>query len=244
MLRSVITVLLICATSLVQAAEIEATLEWANRRVAAFAVTGVVDKVLIAAGESVKKGQLLAQLDQSPFVAMVKKQQALVIGIKPRLFDAKQNYSQAQELYDRTVLSQVELHRAEAQFQGIEAEQTAAKAELDMVKWQQQQSVLRAPCECLILANRLLPGAVINTENQAIINIELAEVGLMHAVIVLEPTMQLQMQQALNVAVAGKKYAATIVTLSMENGKRLARVQFRPDAAQKLYAGQPAKVVY
>ena len=67
MLRSVITILLICATSLVQAAEIEATLEWANRRVAAFAVTGVVDKVLIAAGESVKKGQLLAQLDQSPF---------------------------------------------------------------------------------------------------------------------------------------------------------------------------------
>ena len=56
--------------------------------------------------------------------------------------------------------------------------------------------------------------------------------------------MQLQMQQALNVAVAGKKYAAKIVTLSMENGKRLARVQFRPDAAQKLYAGQLAKVVY
>jgi multidrug efflux pump subunit AcrA (membrane-fusion protein) len=234
----------ILATSCVQATEIEAVLEWADRRVAAFAVAGVVDKVYVVAGDVVKKGQLLAQLDQSPFESMNKKQQALVTGIKPLLFDARQNYSQAQELYDRTVLSQVELQRAEAQYQGVEAEQLAAKADQDLAQWNQQRSMLRAACECLIVSNQLLPGMVVNIENQASAIMVLAEMTVMNAVIVMEPAMQLLMQQAVTINVAGKKYAAKVVSISVENGKRWARLQFRPEATQKLYAGQTAKVSF
>lgn len=244
MLIRIVTIVLLFTAHLAHAVEIDATLEWANRRVAAFAVSGVIEKVDVSAGDVVKKGQPLAQLDQLPFALTIKKQQALMSGLSPRLFDVKQNYSQAQELFDRTVLSQVELQRAESQFRGVEAEQAAAKAESDIAKWQQQQSVLRAACECLITSNRLLPGMIVNNENQATAIIELAETAVMNAAIILEPTIQLAMQQAVTVTVAGKKYPAVVVALSVENGKRLARVQFRPEAAQKLYVGQTAKVSF
>ena len=227
-----------------QAVEVDATLDWANRQLAGFAVTGVVQTMTVAPGYIVKKNQVLAQLDLTPFKLHTKKQLALINGIKPRLFDAKQNFSQAQELYDRTVLSQVELQRAEVQYQGVEAEQAAARAEWELAIWQQQQAILRAPCECLVVNNQFLPGMVINHENQISTSIELVVPGLMNAELLLEKDLQLLLQQSVEVNVAGKKYPAKVIALQVANGKRVARVQFKYDASQKLYAGQQAKVIF
>lgn len=243
-MKHIITILCLLMASVVQAVEVNATLDWANRRIAAFAVHGVVEKVNVTVGEQVKKNQLLAQLDQTPFIYQGKKNQANVDGIKPRLFDAKQNFDQAQELFDRTVLSQVELQRAEMQFQGVEAEQAAARAELEIAKWQQRQSVLNAPCDCLIINNTLLPGMIIHDDNQSVAVIEMAEIGVMNADITLEQNMNLKMQQSVQINVAGKNYPAVVVGLTAKNGKLLARVQFRFDASVQLFSGQSAKVKF
>lgn len=227
-----------------QAIEVSATLDWANRRIAAFAVYGMVEKVYVNAGDRVKKDQQLAQLDQTTFINSNKKYQAQVDGIKPRLFDAKQNYDQAQELYERTVLSQVELQRAEVQFQGVEAEQAEARAELETAKWQQRRSVLTAPCDCQVTGNGMLPGMIINNENQSLAVIELAEMSVMDAIILLDKNINLLLKQVVQLEVAGKKYQATVIALTSQNEKRLARVQFRFDAVNNLFAGQSAKVSF
>ena len=243
-MKNILTIICLLSTCAVQAVEVNATLDWANRRIAAFAVSGVVEKVYVNAGDRVNKDQQLAQLDQAIFINSNKKYQAQVDGIKPRLFDAKQNYDQAQELYDRTVLSQVELQRAEVQFQGVEAEQAAARAELEIAKWQQRRSVLSAPCDCQVTGNALLSGMVINNENQTMAVIELAEMSVMDAVILLEQNISLKLKQVVQVDVAGKKYQAAVIALTTQNEKRQARVQFRVDAASGLFAGQSAKVSF
>lgn len=243
-MKRIVTILCLLSAGLVQAVEVNATLDWANRHIAAFAVHGVVDAVNVAVGDQVKKNQPLAQLDQTPFIHTNKKNQAHVDGIKPRLFDAKQNYDQAQELYDRTVLSQVELQRAEVQFQGVEAEQLAAKAELEISRWQQKQSILNAMCDCLVIGNTLLPGMVINNENQAVAMIELAETGVLNADIILDKNINLVMQQTVQVNVEGKNYPARVVAISVQNGKRQARIQFRFDTTKNNFAGQAAKVIF
>lgn len=243
-MRYLLIVFCLLSTAVVQAVEVNATLEWANRRLAAFAVHGVVEKVNVAVGEQVKKNQLLAQLDQTPFIYAGKKIQAHIDGIKPRWFDAKQNFDQAQELFDRTVLSQVELQRADMQYQGVEAEQAAARAELEIAKWQQRQSVLNASCNCLVIGNSLIPGMVINEDNQTTASIELAEAGVMNAVLFLEPTTQLKMQQSVQVNVAGKNFSAVVIELMSQNNKRMARVQFRFDLSAQYFAGQSAKVIF
>lgn len=239
-----LTIICLLFASAVPAVEVGATLDWANRQLAAFAVHGVVDKVQVVAGDRVKKDQLLAQLDQAIFLHTNKKYQALVDGIKPRLFDAKQNFDQAQELYDRTVLSQVELQRAEVEFQGVEAAQAAARAELEIARWQQRHSILNSPCDCLVTGNSLLPGMIINDENQTVASIELADVNAMNAVVVLEQNMNLKLKQNVQVNVAGKNYPAMVIALSAQNEKRLAWVQFRVDASSNLFAGQAAKVSF
>jgi RND family efflux transporter MFP subunit len=243
-LKCFLIILGLLSVTTVEAVELSATLDWANGRIAAFAVHGVVEKVYVVAGERVKKDQQLAQLDQTTFINSNKKYQAKVDGIKPRLFDVRQNYDQAQELYDRTVLSQVELQRAEVQFQGVEAEQAAARAELEIAKWQQRRSVLTAPCDCQVTGINLIPGMVINDENQITTVIELAETTVMDAVILLDQSMSLTMRQSVQVNVAGKNYQATVIALTALNEKRLARVQFRVDAANSLFAGQSAKASF
>ncbi|MBI3186961.1 MAG: efflux RND transporter periplasmic adaptor subunit, partial [Gammaproteobacteria bacterium] len=207
-MKNILTIFCLLAVTAVQAAEVNATLDWANRQIAAFAVHGVVDKVQVVAGDRVKKDQVLAQLDQTIFLQSNRKYQAQVDGIKPRLFDSKQNYDQALELYERTVLSQVELQRAEVQFQGVEAEQVAARAELEIARWQQRHSILVSPCDCIVTSSSFLPGMVINNENQTIASIELADVSVMNAVVILEPSMQLKLKQNVQVNVAGKNYQA------------------------------------
>jgi len=243
-LKRIVILLGLLSAGLVQAVEVNATLDWANRHIAAFAVHGVGEAVNVAVGEQVKKNQPLAQLDQTPFVYTNKRNQAHVDGIKPRLFDAKQNYDQAQELFDRTVLSQVELQRAEVQFQGVEAEQSAAKAELEISKWKQRQSVLNAACDCLVIGNTLLPGMVINNENQSVAMIELAETGVLNAEVILDQNINLMMQQSVQVNVDGKNYPAKVIAITVQNGKRQVRVQFQVDAAKHYLAGQNAKVIF
>ncbi|HEX5636357.1 MAG TPA: hypothetical protein VFY78_04665, partial [Gammaproteobacteria bacterium] len=94
-MKNILTIFCLMAVTAVQAAEVNATLDWANRQIAAFAVHGVVDKVQVVAGDRVKKDQVLAQLEQTIFLQSNRKYQAQVDGIKPRLFDSKQNYDQA-----------------------------------------------------------------------------------------------------------------------------------------------------
>lgn len=243
-MKCIFTIFCLLLASVAQAADVNATLDWANRRVAAFAVYGVVEKINVAVGEQVKKGQLLAQLDQVPFIYQVRKAQANADGIKSRLFDAKQNFDQAQELFDRTVLSQVELQRAEMQYQGVESEQAAAKAELEIARWQQRQSVINAACDCVIISNALLPGMIINADNQHVMQIEMAEAGVMNADMTLDPGVNIKMQQSVQLSVAGKNYSAVVVGLAAKNGKLLVRVQFRVDVATPLFAGQGAKVKF
>lgn len=242
-MKSVYFMLMLCS-AVVQAAEFSATLDWGNRRQAAFVVPGVVDKVAVNVGELVKPKQLLAQLEQQPFVLMRNAAQARADMLGPRVFDAKQDYDQAQELYQRTVLSQIELQKAETRYKGVQAEQVAARNEYELAQWNLNKTALYANCNCLVTAVTLLPGMVINSENQFRAVIELAEAGVMEAEVILDQTVALRLQQTAQVIVGKQQYAGNVVALVVNAGKRVARVQFRHNPDTPLFAGQIAKVMF
>lgn len=236
--------LLVLWSAAAQAAEFSATLDWGNRRHAAFTVAGVVDKVAVQAGEQVKPKQLLAQLEQQPFVLARNAAQARVDMLVPRMFDAKQDYDQAQELYQRTVLSQIELQKAETLYKGVQAEQVMARSEYELAQWQLGKASLIASCLCVVTEVKLLPGMVINSENQAIAMIALAEAGVMDAEAVLDNSFTPRMQQNVQIVVGKQQYAGSVISLHVVSGKRIARVQFRHNADGQLFAGQTAKVIF
>jgi multidrug efflux system membrane fusion protein len=108
-------------------------------------VSGVIGEVRVAPGDRVKRGQRLISLDPRAFKLRLEGLEATVARLRPARDERARELERAQELYDRTVLSDVELQQAryaaemaEAALQ--EAESARALAALDL-----EYSVLRAP---------------------------------------------------------------------------------------------------
>lgn len=76
-------------------------------------VSGVIDTVAVAPGDAVSKDQILLTLDATPFRAAVQEAQSAVTQRQVAQQQAMRDYQQALTLYDRTVLSIVDLQNAE-----------------------------------------------------------------------------------------------------------------------------------
>lgn len=125
------------------------------------AVSGVVAEVLVSDGQRVNAGQLLLALDPRPFELKLAAARATVARLLPLRDERRRELERAEELYDRTVLSDVELQQArnaadaaEARYE--EAVQLAALAELDL-----EYSRVRAPFAGTVRDLAVGPGSVV-----------------------------------------------------------------------------------
>ncbi len=230
-----------------QAEQLDATLGWAEGARYNFMVTGEVDQVLAASGARVEKGKPLVRLYQRPFQLQVKQAKAEMETIEPLLFDAKIDLSQAEELYDRTVLSQIELQKIEAKYRGLEAQNRKNQAAYDLARMKQQKSTLVAPFDALVIDNQFIKGQMISRENQSAVSIVLAPAGRMAArfSISARQRAQLRVGQTLQVEVDGSNYAATLGQIRPapdSDSTYLAEAVFSHSAEQILYPGQAAKI--
>lgn len=146
------------------AAGTDATIAFARRVELGFPVSGVIDKVEVAAGQRVTKGQPLARLEDTPFRSAVEQAEAEVIVRSADRDEAARDYKQAKELYDRAVLSSVELENARNKAQRTEAALKDARARLTQARYALSRSQLTAPFDAWVLDVRAVPGtAVVST---------------------------------------------------------------------------------
>lgn len=230
------------------AEEIQGTLIWGQRLILGFPVTGVVSELNVQAGSSVKRNQVLAKLDGVPFNSRVKKAQSTLDRIDPMIFDAQQDFDQAQELYDRTVLSEVELQKTEIRLKGLKAEHAMAKADLELAQWQRKQSQLIAPFDGIVVQSNLAQGLVITDENQSEFRIELAQAGVMQVLlkVTAETLVNIRMDQPAKVVVATDTYDGKVKRIEPvpdASGMHSVQVEFSHPTARSLIARQPAKVI-
>lgn len=242
-------VLLMCVSGSIQAGELVGHLEWANPQILAFPVTGVIDELSAQAGAQLKQGQALAKLDQQPFKIAISRYQASVEAIEPLIGDALREYQHAQELYEQTVLSEVELQLKQAQLARLQAQQKMAQQDVAMARWQQQRSVLRAPSDGVLLASRLLPGMVISEENQAQAFALFADTSVMALRVDLsvEQRSQFSLGQKLKVKIDKQGLNAQISSITFIESEPVTYemvLQFPQQPGQHFYAGQTATVVY
>lgn len=231
------------------AEEIQGTLVWGQRVMLGFPVTGVISELNVQAGSMVKQKQLLAKLDAVPFTSRVKKAQSAIDKLEPMIFDAQQDYDQAQELYDRTVLSEVELQKTEVKLKGLKAEQAMAKADLELMQWQQKQSQLFAPFDAIVIQSNLAQGMVVSEENQSELRIELAKAGVMQVQlkVTADTLATITMNQKAKVVIAGDSYDASVKRIEPvpdASGMHSVQVEFTYPANRSYIARQAAKVVF
>jgi len=159
-----------CISSL--AVELDAKLEWSGYQKHGFAVNGIVDKVASNIGQKVNKGSVLASLISMPFKYEMQKCQATINKFDPLIFDAKLEFDQAEELFERTVLSEVELQKIDGRYKNLVEQQNVAKADCLLKKWDMKLSILKANEPVYILNSNIKPGTVISDENKSAIFIE------------------------------------------------------------------------
>lgn len=151
---------------LARAAEYPALLDWSSRVGLTLSVSGVLDTVTARAGQTVKKGEVLASLEPTLFKAAVAESRADLDRLTEEHADARRDLERVQELYARTVSATTELDAAKLRFARAQSSLAAAQARLERARRLLAESELRAPFDALILARHGEPGLVITGQCQ------------------------------------------------------------------------------
>jgi len=239
-----VTLLASFAAMPVVAAEFPATLVWADRTALSLPISGLVKDVKVRAGQDVSAGGLLLELDARPFDARLHKAQAGVQGLERKRAEAKNEAKRAQELYARTVLSNVELEKAHIDQQQVEGQYQEARAQQQLIEVERSYTLLKAPFAARVLAVNVAPGEAISAAMQAPMLIEVARSDVIDVAAKLKPeeVVGLKLGGKADVEVNGRKVSGEIVAIESpkEGGYR---VIMRVPAAEGWLAGLPAKII-
>lgn len=228
---------------------IEGVLEWGNATVLSFSVTGTVQLVGVHPGEEIKKSQLLAYLGKQPFDIKIQKYKFKVEEIQPLIFDAKLEMAHAKELFERTVLSEVELQKIEAHLKGLQAREKAAQSDVALAQWQYGKSRLVAPYDGIVVESNLQKGMVISEENKSDVKLIVAQKNIMQVSVLIgiDLIKNIEIGQNVDVVVAGNNYQGVLKAINIGSSaaeKLTAKIQFSHNHKPMYFAGQKAKVIF
>jgi RND family efflux transporter MFP subunit len=129
-------------------------------------VSGVVDQVLVKAGQSVKKGAVLLRLDKTILQARFDEAVAEHTRAQADEADAKRELDRAQEMFDRTVSSTTELDAAKLRYTRAQTALAAAAARKVIAQRNLNDTDLKAPFNGVVGAVPGAPGTVVAADCQ------------------------------------------------------------------------------
>jgi len=143
------------------AQELKGWLEWVHEVEMRVVENGVVEEVLVSAGQHVSKGDLLLRMDQREAQARLLEAKARVARARVEVEKAGRDLGRSQELFDRGLIAIEELKDAELHQVAAVAEEEAAKATEATAQVALEHTELRAPFDGIVVARRVWNGAVI-----------------------------------------------------------------------------------
>ncbi len=196
----------------------DAVVEWSRRVELSVPVPGVIAQVNVDIGDRVKRNQVLLALDDAPFKAAVTQAQALLTQRKLESSEAERDLKQAQALYDRTVLSTVDLENAKSKHAQAAAGQLAASAALDEARWRLRVSAIRAPYDGIVIQRQAQPAQTVAAElkPQTLLVFAAADEYIARARLPAESIAGIAAGQAASVTLAGEKFPAKVKRVGLE----------------------------
>lgn len=149
---------LLLVMSLAGAEEYTANLQVGRQLTLGTLVSGVVQEVKVRPGQKVVQGELLLQMDQREFQARLRHAQAQVALANSLFAEALREEQRALELYERGLLSDHELQKAQIEKLEAESRKYAAVADLVQARLNLERSQITAPVDGRILEVRAWKG--------------------------------------------------------------------------------------
>ncbi|MGD9036136.1 MAG: efflux RND transporter periplasmic adaptor subunit [Syntrophobacterales bacterium] len=147
----------VAETSTKQVRMISGTTKPVDQTALSFAVSGTVETVKVRLGDQVKKGQVLAELDQQPFVLGVRDAEAELSKAQANRVERRANYERYLALYESNNASKAELDEARASFDSAESQVKAATAQLGLARRDLRKTRLTAPFNGTISVKEIEP---------------------------------------------------------------------------------------
>jgi RND family efflux transporter MFP subunit len=147
----------VAETSAKQVRMISGTTKPVDQTALSFAVGGTVEKVEVKLGDQVKKGQVLAELDQQPFVLAVRDAEAGLAKAEANLVERRANYERYSALYESNNASKAELDEARASFDSAKSQVEAAQAQLGLARRDLRKTQIKAPFDGTISVKEIEP---------------------------------------------------------------------------------------
>ncbi|MBI5461526.1 MAG: efflux RND transporter periplasmic adaptor subunit [Gammaproteobacteria bacterium] len=239
---------LCCLSALAGAAELNGELDWADRVTLSVPVSGIVAKVSVRPGEAVAAGQALLELDAREVQAHVAQANSAVKKLELHRAEAEREWERAQELFDRTVLSERELQLAEIGLNDADAAYRAAQTERVAAEVALECHQIKAPFAAWVLAVPVAPGqAVVNTQHATpLVTLAARERMRVRVDIDAAQAATLKLEAGVGVRVGAQRFDAHVVHIGLEpTGSQRppqypVEVEFNVPADTQLRAGQAA----
>lgn len=242
--RTLNTALLACALCVPgwASAAWDGVVDWAQRTALSTATSGVVEKVLVRAGDRVKKGDTLMQLEQRALRARMAQAMAELKHQKLLREEATRELQRSQELYDRTLLADHDLQLAKIADADAEASYQRSRAAYHQAQEDLNNSEIKAPFDAVVVTRMVQPAETVVTELRAEPMLVVAASGkmLVRFPLVAGDLASLSLGQEVIVEAMGQHYQGKIEAITQTEGKMKAEAIF--SVAGKIAPGSKATV--
>lgn len=160
---------------------IEGRVDWVRRANLRFSQSGIIKQVAVRVGDRVDPEQILLALDPAPFDAEVDAAQAELARLDPDLREGERELERAQDLFDRTLISDHELHLSRIALARLKAQQARATALLRLARIGRERSILRAPFAGIVIRKEAEVGEFFDPQLPAPALIEIGDPSLLIA---------------------------------------------------------------
>ncbi|XQW85600.1 efflux RND transporter periplasmic adaptor subunit [Thalassotalea piscium] len=132
-----------------------------------FEVSGKIQSVEVRLGDTVKKGQVLSQLNHRNFDLSLQSAQAQLDNANSTMLEAKNTFDRYSQLVKKELISQSEFDNAKASFESSKSAVGVAQAQVDIAQKNLQDSTLLAPYNGIITKRLIEPSQQISASQPA-----------------------------------------------------------------------------
>jgi RND family efflux transporter MFP subunit len=123
--------------------------------------TGILVYLGVVEGDKVKKGQIIARLDDRDIVAQLDEAKSSLQLYKAQMKEVENNYNREKELYNRGLSSQQSLDQAETAYKSLLANIDMADARIRAAEVALENMIIRAPFDGTVLTKNAEVGEIV-----------------------------------------------------------------------------------
>jgi membrane fusion protein (multidrug efflux system) len=122
----------------------------ANTVMLAAKLSGYITQVNVDEGQSVKKGDVLVEIDERDYNNAYQQLSNQLVSIEARRKDAERNFRRLQELYSKGAVSQAQFDTSSAGYAEVKAQYEALSAQVAQAQLNLENTKVRAPSDGII----------------------------------------------------------------------------------------------